>query len=88
MDVQHCLKLCVRCLLYDVVPSVAGVIDDDVERPEVTKMGIDQPLWGCRFGKVSGKRSDLKSCFTQASLGLRKFCFIDIGEKYGSPGMG
>ena len=55
MNVQHGLKLLVGHLLNDVVPDVAGVVDDDVEGAEGGDGGIHQLLRKVGRGEIAGQ---------------------------------
>ena len=49
VDVQHGVPLLVRHLLDDVVPGIAGIVDDDVEPALAVDAGRDEafgePSW-------------------------------------------
>ncbi len=53
MNLEHCLELFVGGLLNDVVPGVAGVVDEDIEAAAFAYGGVDEKLGEIRRGDVA-----------------------------------
>ena len=79
MDVQHGLELFVGHFLNDVVPDIAGVVDDDVERAKGGDGGVHQLLGEVRRREIPNQPLRASACLGGSLLQRH---FVNIREHH------
>ncbi len=88
MNIEHGLKLLICGLLNDVVPGVAGIVDDDVERPESSHGGGDQFLRKIGRRDISGQRLRVAAGLIDQHSGFENRIAIQIVQHHLRAGLG
>ena len=88
VDIEHREVLFVGSFLDDVVPGIAGVVDDDVEAAECGERGIDELLRKVRSGDVAREVRGEAAGLLDGFLSFGGRVGIEIVDHDGSAGCG
>src|SRR6202041_60217 len=58
MDFEHGLELLVRSFLNDIIPTVSGIVHDNVDGPKSVESGLNQFAGKIRLGEIAGEDPD------------------------------
>jgi len=84
VDIEHGQELLVRGLLNDVVPGVAGVVDDDLETAEAFDGRIYKALRKGGIGDVAGEGGGASAGLRDGGFGLGGWNGVQVIDHYGS----
>ena len=73
MDIEQGLELLIRMIMHGAIPDVAGVIDDNINRPEGIQRCLNQLVWKIRICDASRDRQA-----THCLRGLRSYVSIQV----------
>src|SRR5579863_1785262 len=80
MHVEHGIPLFIGHILYDGVPRIARVIDDDIDTPEGVERSLYQLHWKGRVGHITGNDRGLPPCIANGRGGFFCRCGIKVAH--------
>ena len=81
MNFEHRLELLIGGLLNHVVPAVAGIVHDDIDRIKFGDRSLDDPLRDRRIGQVAGDVA-YPARLRQLGFGLQQHGLIEVVDHH------